>query len=82
MFFKVLFSKTIFSNTIRESNSMDPDQDPCFDGLGLIWVQSVCKGYQQMTLVGKTSTFLWNTKGQNQDKICLEETLDITAHFA
>ena len=32
------------------SNSLDPDQAIM---LGLIWVQDVCKSYQQMTLVGK-----------------------------
>ena len=29
---------------------MDPDQDQMF---GLIWVQTVCKGCQQITLAGK-----------------------------
>ena len=33
------------------SNSLDPDQAQHL--LGLIWVQTVCKGYQQMTLVGE-----------------------------
>ena len=33
------------------SNSLDPDQARRF--VSLIWVQTVCKGYQQMTLVGK-----------------------------
>ena len=38
-------------NTIRVSNSWDPDQT---DNLsGLIWFQTVCKGYQQTTLVDK-----------------------------
>ena len=50
----LLFGCTIFFNTIRVSNSLDPDQARLF--LGLIWVQTVCKGYQQTTelsLVGK-----------------------------
>ena len=33
------------------SNSLDPDQAGRL--LGLIWAQTVCKGYQQMTLAGK-----------------------------
>ena len=33
------------------SNSMDPDHVPTFL-LVLIWTQTVCKGYQQMTQVG------------------------------
>ena len=37
-------------NTIKVSNSLDPDQ-ACSSGL--IWVQTVCKGYLQMTLVDK-----------------------------
>ena len=31
------------------SNSLDPDQAP----QDVIWVQTVCKSYQQATLVGK-----------------------------
>ena len=57
-------------NTIRVSNSLDPDQARNFVGpdlgpyclqrlsadnkmSGWIWVQSVSKGYQQTTKVGK-----------------------------
>ena len=43
-FFKLIFSKKSFRNTIRVSNSLDPDQARRF-------VQTVCKGYQQMTKV-------------------------------
>ena len=39
-----------FRNTIRVSNGLDPDQDQHFVGPDL-WVQIVCKGYQQMTKV-------------------------------
>ena len=28
--------------------------------LGLIWVQTVCKGYQQTTLVGKELSIIWD----------------------
>ena len=38
---------------IRVSNSLDPGQPNVL--LGLIWVQTVCKGYQQMTLGDKSS---------------------------
>ena len=41
-FFKSNFSKSYFRNTIRISYSLDLD-------LGLIWVQTVCKSYQQAT---------------------------------
>ena len=46
-FFKINFIKKI----LRVSNGLDPDQAQHF--VGLIWVQTVCKGYQQMTLVAK-----------------------------
>ena len=50
-FFKINFLKSkSFSNSIRVSNSLDPDQDR---PVGPVWVQTVCKGYQQRTLVGK-----------------------------
>ena len=43
------FLKSTFSNnTIRVSNSLDPHWADVFFG-----VQTVCKGYQQMTLVGR-----------------------------
>ena len=51
------FSKKFF----KEYHSLDPDHARGFVGpdlgsdilSGLIWVQSVCKGNQQATLVGK-----------------------------
>ena len=53
---KSTVSKNSFRNTIRVSNSLDLDQARHFvrpDILsGLIWVQTVCKVYQPMTLVG------------------------------
>ena len=54
----IFFKKKSFGNTIRVSNSLDPDQAQHFL-LGLIWVQNclVCKGYQQTTLVGKELTY-------------------------
>ena len=45
-----LFFKNSFSNSIRVSISLiqiRPDILP-----GLIWVQTICKGHQQTTLVG------------------------------
>ena len=48
-FQKDFFMKDSFTNTIRVSNSLDqikPDKMS-----GLIWVQTVCKGYQQMVCV-------------------------------
>ena len=45
------FSKSTFSKKILGvANSLDPDQVLS----GLIWVQVVCKGYQQTALVGKS----------------------------
>ena len=37
------------------SNSLEPDQGLSWPDIlsGLIWVQTVCKGYQQMTLEDK-----------------------------
>ena len=49
-FFKIIFfSKNNFGKTIRVPNSFDPNQDPCLSVL--IWVRTVCNGYQQMTKV-------------------------------
>ena len=42
-------SKTTFRNTIRVSNSLDPDQDRHSVGPDL--VQTVCKSYQRMSKV-------------------------------
>ena len=39
--------KNYFMNTIRLSNYMDPFQVQC--SVGLIWVQTVCKGYHKTT---------------------------------
>ena len=54
-FFKINFSKKSLRNTIRVSNSLDPDQAERFVGpdilSGLIWVQTVCKDYQQTSKV-------------------------------
>ena len=45
-FFKIGFlEKKFFRNTIRMSNRLGPDQ-----ARQNVWVQTVCKGYQQMTL--------------------------------
>ena len=50
-FFKIIFIKSSFRNIIRVSNSLDSEQVQCLSDL--IWVQTVCKGYQQTTLMGK-----------------------------
>ena len=47
-FLKKTFSKNSFWNNLRVSNGMDPGQDRL---LVQIWVQTVCKGYQQTTKV-------------------------------
>ena len=41
-----------FRNTVRMSNSLDPDQARHFVGPDLDYTVSVCKGHQQMTHVG------------------------------
>ena len=48
-FLNSTFLKNYFRNTIRVSNSLDPDQANKIPGL--IWVQMVCKGYQQKTSI-------------------------------
>ena len=48
--FQNQFSKKTFRNTIRVTNSLNPDQDRHFVGV-LIWVHSVFKGYQQTTKI-------------------------------
>ena len=50
IFFKIFFFRKNISGIPSMSNSLDPDQAIMS---GLIWVQDVCKSYQQMTLVGK-----------------------------
>ena len=45
--FKINFSKISSTNTIRVSNGLGLDQV-------LIWVQIVCKGYQQMTKIASS----------------------------
>ena len=50
IFSKTNVSKNSFRNTILVSNRLDPDQDRHFVGPDL--GPSVCKGYQQTTLVG------------------------------
>ena len=47
VFSKLTFSNNSFRNTIRVSNSLNPDQARLLSGL--ILVQTVCKGYQQTT---------------------------------
>ena len=47
----VCYLKTPPPNLITFANSLDPDQDRMSV---LIWVQTVCKGYQQTTLVDKS----------------------------
>ena len=49
------FFKNSFRNTIRVENSLDPYQ--ARQKLGMIWVQTVCKGYQQTTLVVNEDNF-------------------------
>ena len=45
------FSQNSFRNSLKVSNSLDLDQvEKLF---GLIWTQTVCKGYQQITEVSK-----------------------------
>ena len=53
-FSKQTFSfKKSFRDTIRVSKGLYSDKDRHYIGpdLGLIWVQTVCKGYQQTTIV-------------------------------
>ena len=54
-FFKInFFSKNSFRNTIRVSNILDPGQARILSGL--IWIQTVCKDYQQTPLGGRLNT--------------------------
>ena len=69
-FFKLTFSKKSFRKTIRVSNSSDPDQARHL--LGLIWVQTVCKGYHQMT---KVSTSRERVKRDMKPQIIIISTL-------
>ena len=51
---KLAFSKISFRNLKKVQNSLDSDKDHILL-LGLIWAQTVWKGYQWMTLAGKVS---------------------------
>ena len=44
-----VFRKKSFRNTIRVLNRLDPDQARHLSGL--IWVQAVCKSYEQTTII-------------------------------
>ena len=53
VYFKInILKKNPLGNNISVSNILDPDLRPDILS-GLIWVQTVCKGYEQTTLVGK-----------------------------
>ena len=60
-----LYSKNCFRNTIRGSKSLNQIRPDFLSGL--IWFQTVCKSYQQTTLVGKElnnffkKLSFWNT---------------------
>ena len=62
-------------NIIRVPNSLDPDQAHIL--LGLIWVETVCKSYQQMTLVGKQLNYEWDS----EDFFHLCETVSHAINF-
>ena len=56
--FKINLLNDSFRNIIRVSSCLDPDQARHFVGpddilSGLIWIQTVCKCYQQTTIVAK-----------------------------
>ena len=51
IFFHDQLFKKILSGIPSVSNSLDSDQARRF--VGLIWIQNVCQGYQQITPVGK-----------------------------
>ena len=55
IFLKSIVSKMSQSISIRVPNSLDPGQARHSVGPDK-WVQTVCKGYMQMTLVGKDLT--------------------------
>ena len=57
-FLSAEFFLSSFRNTIRVSNSLDPEQAQQMSGL--VWVQTVCKGYQQKTLEGKKLKVVFN----------------------
>ena len=61
IFSKSIFLKNSFRNTIRVSNSLDPDQAEVF--WGLILVQTVCKGFQQTTVSRYWVQWIWCRNG-------------------
>ena len=60
IFLNQLFQKQSFRNTIRVSDSLDPNRPDVL--LSLIWVQTVCKGYQQTTKVATSGESIKNYK--------------------
>ena len=69
-FFLINFFKKIFWNTIRVSNSLDPDQAKT---LGLIWVQTICNGYQQKTKVTTSGERIKLTYMPEFGKLCSQQ---------
>ena len=54
-FLIINFLKKFFRNTTRVSSNLDPNQVQHFLNIlsGLICLQTVCKGYEQTTIIGK-----------------------------
>ena len=71
-FFKTNFLQKILSG-IPSEDEKDWIQIRSNILLGLIWVQSVCKGYEQMTLVGNELTLAFIMERHN----CLMLRYDI-----
>ena len=59
-FFKLCYSKNSFRNTVKVLSSLDPDQAQYF--AGLICVQTICKGYLQVTNVAPVGQELNTSK--------------------
>ena len=58
IFFKINFFEKFFQlNTIRVSNSLDPEIKPTILS-DMIWVQSVCKCYQQTKQVRRVNAYV------------------------
>ena len=53
IFSKSTFLKIVFRHTIKVANSLYQSHIRPDILLGLIWVQTVCEGYKQMSLVDK-----------------------------
>ena len=69
-FFQNYLFQKFFQNTVSVSNGLNPDQDQSDILSVLIWVQTVCKGYQQTIKVAASKERVKEDKMKANVYIC------------